>query len=592
MSQESYQDYGINLPVDATGQKYTTCPMCSESRKKSKDKCLSVDADRQIWHCHHCQWSGKLKSQLDLPTRTPRPKYKKPDWKPANELPETVIKYFKDRGISEATLKHNDIQYAKEIYFPQVEGKLAAICFPYKRKNETVNVKYRSGKKHFRQEKDAEKILYGLDGIGVNEKTVIITEGEIDKLSFDEIGYTFAVSVPDGAPAPGTKNFRSKFEYLENCKSELAQFKDFILAVDNDPAGQNLEHELARRLGFEKCLKVTYPEGCKDANDVLVKHGEEGLNQLIGTAKRFPVIGVNGVSDIHSELANLYQNGFASVYSTGWASVDEYYKVRPGEMTILTGYTGHGKSEFLDALLINLAQLHDWKFGLCSLENLPYERHILKLAEKVTGKPFFQNSSGRMTQGELSDAELFLDQHFYFINPEKVEIDTILEIGKALIYRHGINGLIIDPYNELDHRRQPGMTETEYVSQFLSKVRRFARLNDIAVWVVAHPTKPNRDLIVRAPTVYDISGSANWANKADNALSVFRGEGNEVQIHVKKIRFKEVGHLGQVDVDYDHVCGRYSDLVPKAVRQELVKEVERNRKKYYKCQINKMEESE
>jgi twinkle protein len=563
MNQESYQDYGINLQVGATGQKYTTCPKCSENRKKSNDKCLGVDTDRQIWHCNHCGWSGLLKTHIDLPTRTPRPNYIMPTWEPVNGLPETAIKYFKDRGISEATLKLNDIQHAAEVYFSQVESKLSAICFPYKRKNQIVNIKYRSGKKHFRQEKGAEKIFYGLDSIDATEKTLIITEGEIDKLSFDEVGYTFAVSVPDGAPAPGTKNFQSKFEYLENCKFELAHITDFILAVDNDPAGQTLEYELARRLGFEKCFRVTYPEGCKDANEVLVKHGKDALKQLIGSAKPFPVVGVNGVDDLHGEILKLYHDGYATVYKTGWATVDELYKVRPGEMTIVTGYTGHGKSEFLDALLVNLAQLHNWNFGVCSLENLPYERHVLKLAEKVTGKSFFPNSDDRMSEEQLSKAESFLNKHFFFINPEKVEIDTILEIGKTLIYRHGINGLIIDPYNELDHKRHSGMAETEYVSQFLSKIRRFARLNDIAVWVVAHPIKPHRDNMIKAPGPYDISGSANWANKADNALSVFRGENDEVQIHVNKIRFKEVGHLDGIALRYERKSGRYYDLEPK-----------------------------
>ncbi|MBL7123234.1 MAG: bifunctional DNA primase/helicase, partial [Candidatus Marinimicrobia bacterium] len=154
--------------------------------------------------------------------------------------------------------------------------------------------------------------------------------------------------------------------------------------------------------------------------------------------------------------------------------------------------------------------------------------------------------------------ESFVDDHFHFINPKEVNIDSILEIASALIYRYGIKGLVIDPYNELDHNRPAGITETEYVSQFLSKVRRFARKKDIAVWVVAHPTKPIKDHKISAPTAYDISGSANWANKADNALSVFRTSGNEVQIHIKKIRFKEVGKLGVVDLKYDNKNGRYS----------------------------------
>jgi len=559
MNQETYQDYEIDLPIDARGQKYTTCPECSKDRKKSNDKCLSVDADRKIWHCHHCQWSGALKNQTQLPMRTPKLSFKKPKWESNKDMPEDAIKFFEDRGISKATLVKNDIQFAKEIYFPQEKKKMGAICFPYKRKNKTVNVKYRSGKKNFTQEKGGEKIFFGLDGIDLKDTTLIITEGEMDKLSLDEIGYHFVVSVPDGAPAPGTKNFQSKFDYLNNCEAEIAHVTNFILAVDNDAAGQALEYELARRLGFEKCFRVSYPEGCKDANEVLVKHGRDGLVQLIGSAKPFPVVGANRVSDLHNELAKLYDEGFATVYETGWNTVDECYKVRPGEMTILTGYTGHGKSEFLDALTLNLAEQHNWSFGVCSLENLPYERHVAKLVQKVSGKPFFpDDNEERMTKAELAQAESFVDNHFHYIIPKAVNIDSILEIASALIYRYGIKGLVIDPYNELDHNRQVGITETEYVSQFLSKVRHFARKKDIAVWVVAHPTKPNKDHKISAPTAYDISGSANWANKADNALSVFRGIGNEVEIHVKKIRFKEVGKLGQIDLKYDHISGRYS----------------------------------
>ena len=53
--------------------------------------------------------------------------------------------------------------------------------------------------------------------------------------------------------------------------------------------------------------------------------------------------------------------------------------------------------------------------------------------------------------------------------------------------RYGIRGLVIDPYNELDHQRPVHMNETEYVSQMLTKVKRFAQHNDVHVWFVAHP---------------------------------------------------------------------------------------------------------
>jgi len=282
---KTYQDYRIDLPMDATGQHYTICPNCSHKRKKSNDPCLGIDADKQIWHCNHCGWSGSLNHKAESKPVKPQPV--KIAWTPGVKLPEKVVEYFKKRGISEKILKLNDIQFKDSVYFPQVEKKAGAICFPYKRNGEVINVKYRSGEKNFIQVKNAEKIFFGLDSIQKNETTLIITEGEIDCLSFYEIGYNFAVSVPDGAPAQGAKNFNSKFDYLKNCKSFLSRFQQIILAVDNDYPGKVLKRELARRLGFDRCYSVTFPDSCKDVNDVLLKHEKDGLIKLIGSAKLF-----------------------------------------------------------------------------------------------------------------------------------------------------------------------------------------------------------------------------------------------------------------------------------------------------------------
>ena len=110
------------------------------------------------------------------------------------------------------------------------------------------------------------------------------------------------------------------------------------------------------------------------------------------------------------------------------------------------------------------------------------------------------------------------------------------------------------------------MTETEYISQSLTKVRRFARENDVHVWLVAHPTKLRRldNGSYPVPTPYDISGSAHWRNKADNALAIWRdtSEFNNplVQIHIQKIRFKEIGRPGMVELKYNIITGTYREV--------------------------------
>ena len=164
-----------------------------------------------------------------------------------------------------------------------------------------------------------------------------------------------------------------------------------------------------------------------------------------------------------------------------------------------------------------------------------------------------------MTREQLATSMAYINEHFHFIAPEEVTIDNILKLTKSLIYREGIKGLVIDPYNMLVHKRQSGISETEYIAQFLSKVRLFARNNDIAVWIVAHPAKVNKDERQAAPGMYSISGSAHWANMADNGFSVFRPDAGGVEIAIKKIRFQEVGQKGSAFLEYDGKSGRYGE---------------------------------
>lgn len=561
---KTFSDFGINTNGKTGVEIKTTCPVCSPNRKKQSEPCLNVNTEKGVWHCWHCEWSGTLKTGVD---RAWQPKaapisYRKPEPK-SEKLTPQWIQWMAKRGISMPTIERAKV-FRGFVYFPQVEASQEAISFPFFRGGEMINVKYRSIDKHFRLEAKAERILYGLDDIKTGPGSVLVwVEGEMDKLTMDECGITNSVSVPDGAPAPTTKNYGSKFDYLESSMPILDQVERHIIAVDSDAPGKTLETELARRLGPEKCLVVNWPSDCKDANDVLVKYGKQRVIDHIASTRPFPIAGIFGVEDVYDRLISAYENGTPRGKSTGWRSVDEFYTVRQGEWTVVTGVPGHGKSEWLDALLTNLAMLHGWRFAVCSPENQPLELHMQKLLEKYTGKPFNRGRYERLTPDDLGNGIDWLHQHFDFILPEEVTIDCILDKARVLIKRKGINGLVIDPWNEVESLRSTKMSETEWISFALGKMRRFARENSIHLWVVAHPTKLQRDPKSKKhpiPNLYDISGSAHWRNKADNGITVWRdvmAEFGKVQIHVGKIRFKVVGKPGVVELGYDRVCGRY-----------------------------------
>jgi twinkle protein len=554
----NYSDYGIDIRGKVSGEIKTLCPECSHTRKKKSDPCLAVNLDKENWFCHHCGWSGGLKNGKGYHRDDYKPNpVNKPQYSTKNGLSENARTWFHERGITDEVLDRNQITDGQE-WMPQTGNEVNAIQFPYIKNGEVVNVKYRDADKNFKMVKDAERTLYGYDDI--EGHTLIWVEGEMDKLSVEVVRLTSCVSVPNGAS--------DKLDFLESIEDRLKKIKIHVLALDNDETGKKLQQELIRRLGPEKCKLVYWPDGCKDANDVLLNHGEEELRERIEWARLCPIKGIFEVSDIVENVIDLYDNGAQGGADVGWLSLEKLYSVRPGEWSLITGIPSHGKSEFLDALLVSLAESEEWTFGICSPENQPLERHVAKLLEKHLRKPFRPGPTERIPKDNLMPGMGWLDKHFSFILPDEndLTVDGVLRRARALVFRKGIKGLVIDPWNELDHSRTSNQSETEYISDSLSKIRRFARTYGVHIWLVAHPTKLQKDTRGKypVPTPYDVSGSAHWRNKADNCLTVWRDlsapNSREVQIHVQKIRFKEVGQIGKATLIYEHICGRYSDV--------------------------------
>lgn len=443
---------------------------------------------------------------------------------------------------------------------PQIEDEATAIAFPYYKDGEVVNVKYRDGQKNFRQVAGSQKILYKYDDIADDE--TIICEGEMDALALEVAGFRHAISVPDGAPAPESKNFETKFDFLSD--ERLDRVKRIILAVDNDEPGKKLEDELSRRLGRDKCFRVVWPDGLKDANEVLVALGAEALKIAIEDAKPYPVEGVFSINDIEEDINNMLEMGMVQGEPTGWPSVDGLYTPAPGQWTLVTGIPSMGKSEWLDALAVNIAENAGWTFGVCSPENQPISWHAAKLMEKRMGERLV---AGQVNQTKFQEAKSWLNEHFHFIMPEEPTLDSVLAKAKVLIRRHGMKGLIIDPYNELDHsRRKDGVSETEYVSVFLTQMRKFARENSIHIWLVAHPAKLMKDNkgIYPVPDGYTVSGSAHFYNKADNIIAVHRDVTNpsaSTEVHVQKVRSRWLGKRGIAYLQWRPECGRFRETM-------------------------------
>lgn len=269
-------------------------------------------------------------------------------------------------------------------------------------------------------------------------------------------------------------------------------------------------------------------------------------------------------SVIHSEIVRddilkYYHCGGEEGLSPGWTTLNELYRISKGQITLITGIPGHGKSELLDAIITNLAKSYNWKIMFFSPENHPVSRHARKLIEKYSGYPFFEGYNSRLTEDELLISIEWLNNHFRFLVPEPGN----RTVNFLLSQIKDVDGFVLDPWNEVESKRPEGMTETEYISQALAKIKAVAIQRNIHIWIVAHPTKLQKNEAGEypVPTPYDISGSANWRNKADNILSVYRNmDEHQIEIHVLKIRFKDNGKLGIVNLKYNPVNGQFSEL--------------------------------
>jgi len=476
-----------------------------------------------------------------------------------NPLSDKARAWLRSRGLSDRVIDGAGLFSTKNDFHGKTKS---CVAYPYMRGGQAVNVKFRSGTKEFAMLRGCALPLYGIDSI--NPDWTVLVEGEMDVLAMREAGFDAVVSPPNGASS-------AKALARPEDADVVKAVKKWVLATDSDEHGVAFRDDAARRLGKERCMVVRWPKGCKDANDVLMAHGVDSLRQHVLDAQYIPISGIVESVPLHAEMMELHRFGPELGLLTRWESLRDHYRMVPGEMTVVTGVPSHGKSAFVDALLVHLAKAHGWRFGLFSPENQPVRDHVRRLAEIWCGFPFRDGLSWeRATEQQASDAGNKVLDHFTWILPDDDEewaLDAILDLAATLVFREGIRGLVLDPFNELDiEEPRRNVNESTQISTALRKIRRFARKHDCHIWVVAHPAKMmrNKDGNYPVPSLYDISGSAAFRNRADVGIVVWRDMNkprNPSEIHVQKVRFRDQGVPGLAQLDFESATGRFRDAL-------------------------------
>ena len=611
----SYEQLGIKIGRVTGAYTRVYCPWCPErSAANQHRKELAVNLASGTWRCHHCGEIGGLKGEahkrgikpeqriaggtriVSKPIRTAAPnKITKPihtaapaalDVLPEGQ-PQWMYDWCRDRRISKATVDAFGLTGHE---FTDDKGQTQrAINFPYWVDGELVNVKRRiittPNGKDFKLVTGADKSLFNIDRAEGAERVVIV-EGEPDVLACHEVGW-IAVTPPNGAPGKHVDKetgevkiaaVGSKLDafFEEKSAAVLKAAKRIVVAIDGDMEGEALAAAVIEHVGPERCWVVQWPEGCKDANDVLLKHGHERLEEVLSAARAADLPGITQLIDELDYLRGIRLHGYDSGYViAAWPTFSEYFHVVLGSLITISGIPGNGKTSVVLDMFTKLAHEHGMRFGVFSPEAGNNGTLLGKLVQLVSDRPILPGTTGQISEEEMEAAAYWVNDHFWRIDAAAggendygtLTVDQIIERLERLVLTKGINGAIIDPWNRLEAMRPGGMTETEYVAWAINKFSRFAKRHNVAMFIICHPHKmPDAKFGEEEPipSPYHIAGSAHWYNMSDYILGVGRNKFtqplNMTTVQIQKVREEGVaGRLGTVQFYYDGRSRRFVD---------------------------------
>jgi twinkle protein len=310
---------------------------------------------------------------------------------------------------------------------------------------------------------------------------------------------------------------------------------------------------LVRLLGPERCKFVSYPDDCKDLNDVALLHGHSKVSDLIIHAKPYPVKGLYRFDDFPEPPP-------VQSLDIGIEGIDGMFPLVPGTFSIITGYAGQGKTSLLLSMLGNLLR-KGVPMAIASFETMvkPILQRRMRAAIYGCGE-FDQVAKSPGRADDLMREKLGIIAQVSDDDSTDMTLEYLIDLAKVAVMRDGIRLLVIDPWNEIEHKRRSDESETDYTGRAIRELKRFARLYHCAVWLVAHPRKPQSDGRPKAQTLYDLAGSANFANKADYGLVVHRPDTTStlVDVRVAKVRMGLPGRMGMVTLEWHEDSSTYS----------------------------------
>ena len=519
---------GIEAKVRSGQLHFKTCPYCKPKATKDNMNTFAIDLKTGQFKClrSSCGIHGNmitLSRDFDFSISEEIDRYYNRDdynakfkkFRQAHiEVRDNAIQYMASRGISEAVVRKYRITTQS--------GKENILCFPFfNQDNELKFIKYRNldyikgqGAKEW-CEANCMPILFGMDQCNLENKQLVITEGQIDSLSVAEAGIENAVSVPTGC---------NGFTWVPHCWDWLENFTSIIVFGDCEKGKITLVDELLKR--FPNKIKVVREQdyqGCKDANEILQKHGPEGIRNAVHNAIAPPTKQIKRLADVEAvDILN------TETIKTDIAEIDKLLSggMHVGQLILLTGKRGDGKSTFMSQLIANATEQGYASFVYSGeLVDFYFKRWI---DMQFVGR-------GQLSNNTISELNRWYYDKIFLYDNSVVddELEDLLSIVEKAICKYDCKFICIDNLmTAIDVDVNTDLYRAQ--SKFVGQLAKIAKTYNVVVLLVAHPRKTREGF-----TNDDVSGSADITNKVDIVMSYCRinsEDENERQLKVTKNR--------------------------------------------------------
>jgi twinkle protein len=384
---------------------------------------------------------------------------------------------------------------------------------------------------------------------------LIITEGEIDCMSISQaFNNSWAVvSLPSGVG--------SVVKALKNNLEFLSGFDDIVLAFDADEPGRKATEKAIDILG--KVRVCSYPSDCKDANDVLVKHGAKAVVSVVFEAQTERPDGILVGEELWDIVKAPIPEGLELPYPE---LQDSLQGLRKGIYMVTAG-SGIGKSTLVHEIGYDILTRHKEKLGVIALED-GTQKSALRYPSLYLNKRLDLEQATEEELREAFDATINNDRFYLFDHFGSLDETNLITKIKFMIKSLGVKYIILDHISivisglGVDNERKA-------IDMLMTSLRSIAEETECVFLCVVHinrgGTNANRGEQI---SLRDLRGSGALEQLSDVVIALERDQQDEATDDISTIRIlknRTTGVTGEVDtLVYSKETGR---LLPEYIQE-------------------------